>query len=444
LTNETDADKPSPSAEPGRGRRARTVWFVYQYGLAAHEPGVTRHAILARCMRPHGWDSVFFSSSSHYWNLPGQNRRTNGVERLPEATFVRIRTSGVATNGVRRILSNVTFSLRSILRSMRRRSIGVPKPDVVVGPSPPLFGPLAAYVIARAYRVPFVLEVGDLWPDTVIDLLGMKESHPFIRILRMIEVFLYKRASAIIGVLPGVEDHVRSLVPDAGPVTWIPNGVDVSAMPTVQPPVNRDGFVVLYAGAHGVPNALDSMLEAAKIVQRHEEALPRSTRTTFVLVGDGKEKDNLVATAARLGLDNLEFQAAVPSSQIPALLSSADILAITWLDRPLYLNGISPNKLFDYFAAGRPVVMALSSPHDPVSAAGAGITVPAENPQAFAQAVLDLRDMSRDDRIRLGLNGRRFVEEQHDMADLAARFVSVLNSVTRIDGADSLRRKQNG
>jgi glycosyltransferase involved in cell wall biosynthesis len=387
--------------------------------------------MLARSMKRHGWDTVIFSSSSHYWNISGKARPTESVERLPEATFVRIRMPAEATNGIRRILSTLAFSFRVVVRSTRRRSMGLSKPDVVLGPSPHLFGPLAAYVLARLYRVPFVLEVADLWPDTLIDLLGIKESHPLIRVLRMIEVFLYKRASAIIGLLPGVEDHVRSFVPDAGPVYWVPNGVDLSAIPGVQLPVLSDGFTVVYAGAHGVPNALETMLEAAKIVQLHEEALPLSTRTTFVLVGDGKEKGNLNETAARLGLDNMEFRPAVPSTEIPALLSSADVLAITWLDRPLYRHGISPNKLYDYFAAGRPVVMALSSPHDPVSKACAGITVPAENPQAFAEAILQLRAMSRDDRIRLGLNGRRFVEEQHDMADLARKYVSVLNSVTQ-------------
>ena len=441
MTNETDFGPASANTEPEPLRRRRTLWFLYQYGIAAHEPGITRHAVLARSMKPHGWDSVFFSSSSHYWNLQGQGGRAKGVERLPEATFVRIRTSAVMTNGIRRIVSNVTFTLRAALRSTRRRRLGVAKPDVVIGPSPHLFGPLGAYAVARAYRVPFVLEVDDLWPDTLIDLLGVKESHPFIRVLRMIEVFLYKRASAIIGVLPGVEDHVRSLAPDAGPVYWIPNGVDVSAIPPVQPLVKRDGFMVLYAGAHGVPNALDSMLQAARIVQRREEDMLPATRTTFVLVGEGKEKAHLIETAARLGLTNVEFRAAVPSTQVPALLSSADALAITWLDRPLYRHGISPNKLYDYFGAGRPVVMALSSPHDPVSSAHAGITVPAENPQAFADAVLDLRAMSPQDRIRLGLNGRKFVEEHHNVADLAAKFASVLDSVTRIETSDSSRGK---
>lgn len=390
-------------------------------------------------MKPHGWATVIFSSSSHYWNVGGKERTAQSVERLPEATFVRIRTAAEVKNGVGRIVSTFVFSLRVILRSIRRRRIGISKPDVVLGPSPHLFGPVAAYVLARAYRVPFVLEVGDLWPDTLIELLGVKESHPFIRVLRMIEVFLYKRATAIIGVLPGVEDHVRSLVPDAGPVYWIPNGVDLSVTGSVEPPAKHDGFTVIYAGAHGIPNALDTMLDAAKIVQHNEEDLPARARTNFVFVGEGKEKDNLIATSVQLGLDNVEFRSAVQSAQIPALLSSADALAITWHDRPLYRHGISPNKLFDYFAAGRPVVMALSSPHDPVSSAHAGITVPAENPQAFAEAIMELRAMKREDRVQLGLNGRKFVEEHHDIADLAMKFAEVLNSVTQVTGESPLQ-----
>jgi glycosyltransferase involved in cell wall biosynthesis len=154
-----------------------------------------------------------------------------------------------------------------------------------------------------------------------------------------------------------------------------------------------------------------------------------------------------VATAARLDLENVEFRAAVPSPEVPSLLSSADVLAITWLDRPLYNFGISPNKLFDYFAAGRPVLMALNSPHDPVSDADAGMTVPAEDPQAFAEAVLQLRAAGRDERIRMGLNGRRSVEDHYDIAELGKKFTSVLNSVgpvSRTTGSQPQARKGSG
>jgi glycosyltransferase involved in cell wall biosynthesis len=413
-----------------RNSDRRTLWLVNQYALADHEAGITRHAKLARSIKNQGWDTVIFASASHYWNLSGKKSMSAKVERLPEATFVRIKTATHVTNGVRRMISMVVFSLRVLVRCTRRKSEGIPRPDVVLGSSPHPFGAIAAYLLARAYHVPFVLEVRDLWPDSLIELLDLRETNPAIRALRAIEVFLYKRASAIIGVLPGVEDHVRSLVPDAAPVHWVPNGVDLSVLPDVQSPTQHEDFTVLYAGAHGVPNSLEILLEAAKLVQLHEERLPRPTRTTFVLIGDGKEKVNLIATAARLELANVKFRDAVPSTEVPGILASADVLVTLWLDRPLYRYGVSPNKLFDYFAAGRPVVLALSSPYDDVSTACAGITVPPEDPRALADAVLELRRIGRDERIRLGLNGRRFVEEQHDMAELGNRYASVFNSVS--------------
>jgi glycosyltransferase involved in cell wall biosynthesis len=341
------------------------------------------------------------------------------VQRRPEATFVRIKAAGDTTNGPRRVLSMLGFSCRVLLATMRRPPAGVRRPDVVMGSSPHPFGALSAYLLARRYRVPFVLEVRDLWPDSLIDLLSLRTSHPLIRALRRLEVLLYRRASAIVGVLPGVGDHVRSLVPDAPPVTWVPNGV--LSVGDASSDVSGDrgpGFTVLYAGAHGVPNSLRTLLDAAELIQAGDRERSAAERIRFVLV--------LLEYARLKGLTNVEFRPAVPKGEIPGVLARADVLAITWLDRPLYRHGISPNKLFDYFASGRPVVMALSSEHDPVSAAGAGLTVPAEDVFALAAAIGRLRDMPASERDALGASGRAFVARHHDIGELAKTLAGAL------------------
>jgi len=421
-------ENPSRESHSKGSRGAKNLWIVNQYALALHQPGITRHAMLAQALRALDWDTVIFSSAAHYWNLPREDSLSARVEFLPEATFVRIRTAGHVTNGARRIVSMILFSIRALLYGMRRGKLGIKKPSVVVGSTPHPFGACTAYLLSKIYRVPFVLEVRDLWPDSLIHLLGIRDSHPLIRILRKLEIFLYRRSSAIIAVLPGIEDHVRSIVPDAPCVQWVPNGVDLSTLPVVGPSQEGEGFTVLYAGAHGVPNALDTLLRAAQIMQDRESHLAPSERTRFVLVGDGKEKRNLVALAQKMHLHNMEFMPAVPKTDVPALLASADILAITWLDVPLYRFGVSPNKLFDYFAAGRPVVMALSSRYDPVTDAGAGINVPAEDADAYAAALLRLRRMTRTERARMGTNGRRYVERHHDMRQLAYRYACILET----------------
>ncbi|WP_240977187.1 glycosyltransferase [Knoellia koreensis] len=185
----------------------------------------------------------------------------------------------------------------------------------------------------------------------------------------------------------------------------------------------------MYAGAHGVANNLDNLLRAAALVQTAESSLTPSQQTRFLLVGDGKNKAALMALAAELGLSNTEFRPAVPKAAVHGTLQSADVLALPVPDKAIYRHGISPNKLFDYFAAGRPVVIALHSEHDPVRAAGAGVTVQPDQPEAMADAILKLRALDPADRTAMGMSGRDFVAANHNIDHLALSLEAVLARV---------------
>jgi glycosyltransferase involved in cell wall biosynthesis len=190
----------------------------------------------------------------------------------------------------------------------------------------------------------------------------------------------------------------------------------------------------MYAGAHGVPNCLDDLLAAAEIVQRNEATVPEGERTRFVLVGDGKEKQSLVEQAHLLQLTNVSFVGPMPKSELIERLKGADAFVLLWRDTPLYRLGVSPNKLFDYFAAAKPVIMGLNGPHDPVREAGAGLSVPAESPEDVAAAVHELRAMTESERAVMGQAGLAFLEENHDVALLARRYASALDAV--VDAMD--------
>jgi glycosyltransferase involved in cell wall biosynthesis len=180
----------------------------------------------------------------------------------------------------------------------------------------------------------------------------------------------------------------------------------------------RGRFLALYAGAHGLSNDLTTLLEAADLLRAEE-------RIVFVLVGDGKEKPHLIATAEQMRLPNVRFLPPVPKDEMPGVLAGADCGIAILRPIPLFATTF-PNKVFDYMAAGRPTVLAIEGViRGVVEEAGAGLAVPPGNPQALAEAIRALATDRRAAR-RMGLRGRAFVTASFDRANLASQMERVL------------------
>ncbi len=426
LTTETmdpvPAETAGPSGAASGHRETLNLWIINEYASPANAAGITRHATLAMLMARHGIRTRIFASPGHYWtaeNLIDDSTDTDDVR------FVPIPVPTATTNGLARAFIMLRFSLGVLVKGLG--SACRPRPDVIIGSSPHPVGALAGLALARRYGVPFVLEIRDLWPASLVELLHLSATHPFVRALALVEHVLYHQADLIVALLPGAEQHIRTVCSRATPVMWVPNGVDVSSLPAVvEPSPERRGFTILYAGAHGIPNSLGTVLDAAASLQELERDLLDEDRTRFILVGEGKEKTRLQAHADSLGLRNVEFRPAVAKSQVPRLLALGDALVITAVDTPLYRFGISPNKLFDYLASGRPVLMGFDTPWDPVRDSRSGITFRPEDPTALVQAAQALRGTPVTERREMGRRGRAHVESEFNLVDQAARLATAL------------------
>jgi glycosyltransferase involved in cell wall biosynthesis len=179
-------------------------------------------------------------------------------------------------------------------------------------------------------------------------------------------------------------------------------------------------FIIVYAGSHGLANALDSLLQAARLLADEP--------VTFLMVGQGPEKAALQHVASQAGLSHVVFLPPVRKNAVPALLAAADALILCWRCIPIYRFGVSPNKLIDYMMAGRPVIHAIDAGNDMVAESGCGISVPPEDPQALAGAVRRLMQTPADERARMGENGRSYVLAHHDYRVLARRFLDSLEA----------------
>jgi glycosyltransferase involved in cell wall biosynthesis len=393
------------------------IWIVNHYSGEPVDGIGNRHFSLGHQLVKRGHRVVVIASA--YSHRTRQNEISMGRARWKKDSYhgvdyVWIRTPPYQTNGLDRVLNMVSFS-QTIYATYR--SWEVYTPDIIIGSSPHLFAALAAERIAHRLGIPFCLEIRDLWPETFIELGGYSPQHPAIRVMERIERFLYRQADIIISLLPGAMAHFAEKgVTEDKRVVWIPNGVDLSLAPEpTPPPERRDEFVVMYAGAHGKANALDSVLDAISILAERAS----NVKYRFRFVGEGPEKARLQQRSIDEGLNNVSFEPFVPRCQVLKMMQEADALIATLRDSDLYRYGMSLNKIHDYMASARPIVFGARSLNNPITDSGAGITVPPEDAAAMADAVETLACLPREERWKMGLAGWKYVEKRHDYSVLA-------------------------
>ena len=336
-------------------------------------------------------------------------------------------------NGVAR-LRNIAAFLRRLWRDSDALARNF-QPDVVIASST---YPMDIWVVrrlARRARARWVYEVHDLWPASPIELSGMSPYHPFALLCQKAENDAYRDADVVVSMLPVVAEHMRSHGLDLRKLHIVPNGVALDEWSGPPAPLEaalaqrldalRDAGhpVVGYAGSHGLPNALDVLLDAA--------ALLRGEPMRFVLVGDGHEKARLARRVHDEGLTNVLLFAPVPKAQVPALLSRFDVAYIGWQRVPIYRFGIAPNKLMDYMMAGRPVLHSVEAGNDPVAQAGCGLTVPPQSASAVADGLRALLGLAARERAAMGERGRAYVLAHHTYEVLARRFIDAVSQPSR-------------
>lgn len=403
----------------------KNVWILNHYAQEPGGAGGTRHFSLAKHLRTLGWQTTVIAASVELntgCQRLARHEKTR-VDTIEEVPFLWVKTPPYKGNGGGRILNMLVYSLRVWLPKTTRE---LPPPDVVVGSSVHPFAAVTAALLAKRHGVPFVFEVRDLWPQTLVDLGRLKDTSAMTRILRWLEIWLYRRADKIVVLLPKAVDYIEPLGIPSDKVVWIPNGVELDGYAKPLPSTQREVFTLMYFGAHGQANGLDCVLKAMALLRK----MPDMQHVRLRLIGDGPLKPILMAQATKLNLINVQFEDPVPKVQIPKLASGADAFVICVKDLPhLYKYGVSMNKLFDYLAASRPIIMASAAVNDPVHDAGAGFTVAPENSNELAQAINKLVNLSQKQRSAMGEAGREYVEKHHSFSALAAKLATVFQQL---------------
>jgi hypothetical protein len=378
----------------------RVFWIVNQYAVPPSFPGGTRHYEIGKRLCESGMEvHIFASDFDHIKKTRFANRplEVNGVN------FEWVHTKPYSGNGIGRIWSMLSFCI-SMLFLFRNNT----RPDYLFASSPHLFGALFSLIYAKLFQISFCLEIRDIWPQSLIEVAGLSEKNPLIIVLKWIEKFLYSHSDKIVTLLPNSVDHIVANGGNRRDIMVLPNGPSLSAeLKPISFDLEPDFFYVLYAGAHGIANALDSIVDLAGLLSVESWA----DRIRIVFVGDGTEKQRLMDRALSENLKNVLFFDPIPKDSMSFVLSKADLLIASLLDSPLYAKGISLNKIYDYLSSAKPIVFGASAFNNPVSESNAGIVVSPQDAVQMLRAVKQLYFLSPHERNEMGSRGKHFVLE---------------------------------
>jgi glycosyltransferase involved in cell wall biosynthesis len=302
------------------------------------------------------------------------------------------------------------------------------RPDVLIGTSPQFLTAVAGFTLAKLKRVPFVFEVRDLWPRSIVEVGAMKAGSPIIRALEKMERFLYRRADHIVAVTESFVPEIAAHGIPTAKISVVTNGVDLDLFrPSDRAAARRElglgeGFLATYVGTHGMAHGLGLVLDAAKQL--------RGTGVRFLLVGEGAEKAALKARAASEGIDNVVFWDQQPRDRIAKIYAASDLCLVLLRDLPLFRTVI-PSKIFEFMGAGRGILTTVDGESRGIlERAGGGVFSPPENLEAFVAAIEALRvDPARID--AMGRFGRTFVEANYSRPALAGSYARILEDVAR-------------
>jgi len=369
--------------------------------------------------------------------FPGYRNRLWQREAMEGIRVVRVWTYITANAGFgKRTLDYLSFMISGFLAGLVQR-----RPDVIVGTSPQFFITCAAWMLSVFRWRPFVFELRDLWPES-IKTVGAMEDSAALRLLERLELFLYRQAKAVVAVTASFKRNLIGRGIDGDKIAVVTNGVDLSRFRPQAPDlalrdalgIPREAFVAGYIGTHGMAHALETVLEAARLLSAVGDAGPVAVH--FILLGDGARKQALKAQAAKMGLANVHFLDSVPKAEVPRYWSLLDV-AIIHLRQADNFTQVIPSKLFECMGMGIPVLHGVAGESAGiVTREEVGLVFPPEDAQALRDGVLRLaEDQVLYQRLRANCLA---AAPRYERATLARQMLEVLETVAGKAGTVSV------
>ena len=412
------------------------IWVLNHYGSDMYFDHGGRHYNFAKFLRRAGYAPVIFGANSKH----GKAERFFETDALWEehvaeeidTPFVFVRARTYTGNGKQRVLNMIDF-YRNVKKAAKEYAAQHGRPDVIFASSVHPLTLVAGIQLAKQFGVKCVCEVRDLWPESIVVYSNrFTKDNPLIKLLYRGEKWIYKRADALVFTMEGAYDYITEQgwekdIPRSK-VHYINNGVDLEQFdyntehfhvddPDLDDP---NTFKVVYTGSIRKVNNLGLLLDAAKCVT--------DPRVKFLIWGDGDEREVLERRVRDAGLTNVVFKGRVEKKYIPSIVSRADANLMHGTPGPLFRFGVSPNKMFDYFAAGKPILMDFETKYNPVEQYQAGIILNSLSGEAAAQTLQRMAKWPEEEYARNCQNARRAAGD-FDFKKLTDKLLNIIESL---------------
>jgi glycosyltransferase involved in cell wall biosynthesis len=414
------------------------ILYFHQHFTTPQGSSGTRSYEFARALLACGHQVTMVCGTNDVAKLGLEREGNRDEEQATKGKSAPLRGT---VDGIRVIALPVAYSNRDGIAkrvrvfagfALRSAAIALREPcDLVFATSTPLTAAIPGLLAKWLRRKPFLFEVRDLWPE-LPRALGMK--NPFLLgAMSLLEWLAYHAADKLIGLSPGIVEGIRKRAPADTPVAMIPNGCDLDLFKPTSgeerqeclrrafPAIAPGDFVAGFTGAHGIANGLDAVLDAAAVLKQRGAA-----KIKFLFIGDGNRKDSLVERARRENLDNCIFAPPVAKTRLASFTAALDCGLMVLKNVPAFYYGTSPNKFFDYIAAGVPVLNNYPGwLADQIAATGCGVVIPPGDAEVFADALLRLA-ASPDANASRRIAARSLAERDFSREKLSADFVKFL------------------
>jgi glycosyltransferase involved in cell wall biosynthesis len=408
----------------------KVVWIVNEYN---GPKGIrTRQTILSQRLKEHGYEVYLICGSSDFRG--GENAiQGNEKYRLVEADGAKFYV--IKTSNYRKTYERVLVSLQFQNRVWRLRD-NLPKPDVIVSDFAGLFGNVFLKWKTK-YGTRVIYDILDLWPEGFVEMGYIKRTSPIAKVLYDMEHKSYREADGLIFSMQGGRDYIIDKGwskevggdVDTSDIGYLNNGVDLETLDKERvevyledPDLDTEKFKVIYLGSISLMNGLEVLVETARVMQDRG-----NNEVMFLVYGYGNQEEQLKKKVVNYGLENFKFKGKLEKKYAMSLLSRANLNIFTFRDSPLWKYGVSPNKLFMYFASGKPVLSMIRPKYDLVEEKEAGISVD-NNPEAVADAIEHFCRMEKGEYEEYCRNARSTAEE-YDYSNLVQTLIDKIEGV---------------
>lgn len=402
------------------------IWLINHYAVPPKYYPLARQTNFAKHLMALGHDVTIFAASTVHnsdMNLITDKQRFR-EETVDGVHYVYIKCMDYRDNGLKRIYNMCEFAWK--LPGVCKK---FPKPDAIVSTSMPPMSCAAGVKLAKKYKCKGIAEIADLWPESIVAYGIAGKNNPAVILLRILEKWIYKKADAVVFTMENAYQYIREQgwekqIPESK-VFYVNNGVELSAFK-----YNRDNFVaedsdldnkelfkVVYTGSIRKVNNLGLLLDAAKKIE--------DPRVRFLIWGDGDELPELKKRVADEKIDNVVFKGRVNKSFVPSIVSRADLNIAHNTPSPIFRYGISFNKLFDYLAAGKPVLSDFPCGHNPAVIGNAGVEVTEPTPENISDAVMRFANMD-EEQYRTYSENALAASEEYSFEALTKKLLSVI------------------